>query len=279
MVKNMGNMFSNYTCIKLILRGYTSQDEVVAFMIKMSHEKIKEDILTRYKRFVKEWLGSKGKSKIDYFEIKERIRTKASTEDMVYLYEKLVQEFQHSDNWDFCSKPRYEHQIPSNYWLIVDCGKREIKIQDVKNDFNNILEEIEIPKRPKFNPAEMKKMIKKVYEKVGDNIYHYDMRYDIQEEDMRKPFKYGKDIFIPVAKGKQGRGIDWNYKVKCSNKWGEYENYKKNNWNNKEFIKADEKVNKGSKADVYYCLTSGKFVIPANNELFEYIDKEFEISL
>ena len=272
----MANQFSNYKAIKIMLK-MAGKEEVVAFMIKMTHDKMKEDILNRYRRFIRVWLGNKGNGKIDYFEVKERIKTKANAEDMVWLYEKLVQEFQHSDNWDYCSRPRYEQQVQTLYQLVVNCIDKTIKIKDIINDFKNILEEIEIPKIPKFNQADIKKIIKKVYEKVGDNIYHYGMRYNIQEEDMRKPFKYGKDMFIPVASGK--KQISWNYKVEHEQKWGKYENYEKQNWDYNEFINADETVNKKSKADIYYCLTSGKFVIPASNELFEYKDKEFEISL
>ena len=271
--------YKNYVGVKIILK-MAGEEDVVAFMIKApaGKDKVKEDILGRYKRFVREWIGKKGSSKIDYFAVKEMIKTKANTEDMVYLYEKLAQEFQHSDFWEFMSKPRYEYQVACKYWVIVSCVEKYIEIKDVENDFKNILEEIEIPKRPKFNPADMKKIMKKVYEKVEKNICNYGMRYDIQEEELRKPFNYENDIFIPVAKGKAGK-TDVTYKINHTNKIGKYENYKKNNWDCEKFLKADEKVNKKSKADIYYCLTDGKFCMPASNELFEYKDKEFEISL
>lgn len=275
-LKVYGKDFRTVSIILQREEKYTNNDEAIAFATNIGEKKMEQDVLTRYKRAMRDIFTFDGKKQYkDFSEIKDLIKNNGNESDVIRIFNRIAQEFQHSDYYDYVSN-NVRANVLGKYWIIVNTKKKEIQILDCGNQFKNLLEE-EGKSKELSNKAITKEVLNRemssVLARLGRKFDEYGNRYGLVDKKVGKPFKYGNDIFMPVA-----RSTD-RYKTKvydkCINKEGRYENYEKHNWNYDDFIKADEKVNVGSLADIYYCFNNGKFYMPAKNELFEYKDKEF----
>lgn len=270
-----------YRTVSLILQREekaTNQNESVAFATNISDKKIEQDVLTRYKRAMRDIFTFNGKKQYkDFEDIKELIKKHGNESDIIRIFNRIAQEFQHSDYYDYVSN-NVRANIYGKYWVIVNTKNKTIEILDCANQFKNILETeaSNVKKVKKIPESATKKILKKLGEQVLEEGHNY---YEGIPEEHGHIFKYGENTFLPVLKviiKNEDKRFAYMSRHFISDK--KYENYTKNNWNYNEFIKKDEAVNKGSKTDIYLCLENGKFYCPANNELFVYEDGAIKLN-
>ena len=270
-----------YRTVSLILQREekaTNYDESVAFATNIGDKKLEQDVLTRYKRAMRDIFTFNGKKQYkDFSDIKELIKKHGNESDIIRIFNRIAQEFQHSDYYDYVSN-NVRANIYGKYWIIVNTKNRTIEILDCANQFKNILEEeaSNVKKVKKIPESATKKILKKLGEQVLEEGHNY---YEGIPEEHGHVFKYGENTFLPVLKviiKNEDKRFAYMSRHFISDK--KYENYTKNNWNYNEFIKKDEAVNKESKTDIYLCLENGKFYCPANNELFVYEDGAIKLN-
>lgn len=246
-------------------------ENALYFMTDMTEREIREDIKQRVRQVLRDLFGGKK----DYGDMFEAIEKKAQPDDYLTLYEKVAQCFQHSSLWDIISNQKADQVIGCAYWVIISWKERKFVVKEVHNDFNNLLDEIvkkKAIKVKKYTVAEMKKIADKVRNKLVERILNNNLVNRYEGLVKQNPFEYNGEQFIPIFDIKGKDAFDY-----CS-KWLSADpkadrTFRGKPYSHIEFISADEKVNKGSKADIYLCFTDNKLYCPGNRTLFEFYDK------